>query len=290
MNLQGEVDGTLILFYTSVSKLPTSWTLPYMPHTESQSLAYSTDGGDSWQEYENNPVIRTTTERPPMHWNITGFRDPFFEPVPALDDVLEVDEPHYYAVFGSGIKGVGPRIPLWTAPASDLTEWTFLGALWEPEANSSLGPVLSTRTYGFNFEVSGFFELKDNAGNEHWFVNMVGLLSSPNLLLRHKDGYRSAPSALLTIHHRAPKVATSRTPSLSILHCGTRVSSRGEFMFGEHTRKVLTQLVSRRENGSAQFTPVAGGLGDWGLSYALTSFNDTKNNRRVQLGKISSVR
>ena len=26
----------------------------------------------------------------------------------------------------------GPRIPLWTAPASDLTSWTFLGALWEP--------------------------------------------------------------------------------------------------------------------------------------------------------------
>lgn len=30
------------------------------------------------------------------------------------------------------------------------------------------------------------------------------------------------------------------------------------------------------------FQPIAGGAGDWGLSYALTSFNDTKNNRRVQ--------
>ena len=78
-----------------------------------------------------------------------------------LDAILEVSEPHYYAVFGSGIKGVGPRIPLWTAPASDLTNWTFLGALWEPEANSSIGPPLSTHTYAFNFEVSGFFELKE---------------------------------------------------------------------------------------------------------------------------------
>lgn len=43
-------------------------------------------------------------------------------------------------------------------------------------------------------------------------------------------------------------------------------------------------LISRRENGSAQFTPVAGGLADWGLLYALTSFNDTKHNRRVQIG------
>lgn len=236
VNLQGEVDGTLLLFYTSVSKLPTSWTLPYMPHTESQSLAYSTDGGATWQEYEGNPVIRTTTERPPMDWNITGFRDPFLEPIPALDTILEVSEPHYYAVFGSGIKGVGPRIPLWTAPASDLTSWTFLGALWEPEANSSLGPVLSTRTYGFNFEVSGFFDLLDSAGNEHWFVNMG--------------------------------------------------AEGGNLTYAESLHSALWNggSISRRDNGSAQFTPEIGGLGDWGLSYALTSFNDTKNNRRVQLG------
>ena len=43
-------------------------------------------------------------------------------------------------------------------------------------------------------------------------------------------------------------------------------------------------LVSRRENGSALFTPIAGGQADWGSGYALTSFNDTKNNRRVQYG------
>jgi len=43
-------------------------------------------------------------------------------------------------------------------------------------------------------------------------------------------------------------------------------------------------LVNRRANGSAQFTPIAGGAADYGLLYALTSFNDTKNNRRVQWG------
>jgi beta-fructofuranosidase len=44
--------------------------------------------------------------------------------------------------------------------------------------------------------------------------------------------------------------------------------------------------VTRRENGSAQFTPVSGGVIDSGLSYAVTSFVDTKNNasRRVQWG------
>jgi beta-fructofuranosidase len=45
-------------------------------------------------------------------------------------------------------------------------------------------------------------------------------------------------------------------------------------------------MVTRRENGSAQFTPVAGGVIDSGLSYAVTSFLDTKNNasRRIQWG------
>ena len=42
--------------------------------------------------------------------------------------------------------------------------------------------------------------------------------------------------------------------------------------------------VTKRANGSAQFTPVAGGAIDSGLLYAVTSFNDTKNNRRVQWG------
>lgn len=45
-------------------------------------------------------------------------------------------------------------------------------------------------------------------------------------------------------------------------------------------------MVTRRENGSAEFTPVSGGVIDSGLSYAVTSFVDTKNNasRRVQWG------
>lgn len=149
VNLQGEQDGTLLAFYTSVSRLPTNWALEYLPGTESQSIAISNDGGDTWSEYENNPII----DSPPEGWNITGWRDPFVEPWPEMDAVLGNPEPHYYAVFGSGIKGVGSRIPFYSAPANDLTNWTFLGALWEPTPNQTLGSLLETGTYGFNFEV-----------------------------------------------------------------------------------------------------------------------------------------
>ncbi|THV86902.1 glycosyl hydrolase-like proteins family 32 superfamily [Aureobasidium pullulans] len=232
VNMTGGIDGTLLIFYTSVSKLPTSWTLPYLNGTESQSLAMSHDGGKTWEQYENNPVI----EGPPGDWNITGFRDPFFEPMPALDAILGQQEPHYYAVFGSGIKGVGPRMPLWSAPASNLANWTFLGSLFEPADNTSLGAVLPTGSYGFNFEVSGFFTLPDEDGHLHYFVNMG--------------------------------------------------SEGGNVSFHESAHWALWNEghVTRRANGSAQFTPISGGAGDWGNLYALTSFNDTKNDRRVQYG------
>lgn len=124
-------------------------------------MAISKDGGLTWEEYENNPII----SHPPEGWNITGWRDPFVELWPEMDSILGQSEPHYYAVFGSGIKGVGPRIPFYSAPATNLTDWTFLGALWEPADNETLGNILETGTYAFNFEVSNFFSLADEDGD-----------------------------------------------------------------------------------------------------------------------------
>ncbi|RPA89621.1 Arabinanase/levansucrase/invertase [Choiromyces venosus 120613-1] len=168
INLQGEVDGTLALLYTSVSALPTAWNIPYIPNTESQSFALSHDGGKTWGKHPGNPIIVD----PPSGWNITGWRDPFYLPWPEMDKVLNKPEPHWYMVMGSGIRGVGPRIPFYSAPASNLTQWTFLGALWEPKDNETFGNVLETGSYGFNFEVSGFFSLKDEQGNDHFYATM----------------------------------------------------------------------------------------------------------------------
>lgn len=122
----------------------------------------STDGGITWTEYSGNPVI----SQPPTGWNITGFRDPFFHDSPELDAMLNYTEPHYYAIFGSGIGDVGPRIPLYTAPSSNLTRWTYLGALWEPKGNTSLGRPYEVGNWGWNFEVPNFFNL-----GGHWFFS-----------------------------------------------------------------------------------------------------------------------
>ncbi|CAI6338806.1 unnamed protein product [Periconia digitata] len=232
VNITGGQDGTLLTFYTSVSRLPTNWAKPYLEGTETQSLAISTDGGATWQDYENNPVIKS----PPEGWNITGWRDPFFELWPEMDALLQQQEPHYYAVFGSGIKGNGPRIPFYSAPANDLTNWTFLGSLWEPSDNETLGDILETGTYGFNFEVSNFFSLNDEDGDVHYY-SLFGT-----------EGGNT------TFHPRA---------------------QWGLWNEG---------MVTRRANGSAEFTPLSGGAIDSGLLYAVTSFHDSKNNRRVQWG------
>lgn len=75
-------------------------------------------------------------------------------------------------VMGSGIKGVGPRIPLYSAPANDLTKWTFLGALWEPGMNESYAGVEISGSQGFNFEVSGVYSLPEEAdGTARHFAN-----------------------------------------------------------------------------------------------------------------------
>jgi beta-fructofuranosidase len=42
--------------------------------------------------------------------------------------------------------------------------------------------------------------------------------------------------------------------------------------------------VTRRQNGSAEFSTLSSGVADWGNLYAVTTFKDTKHNRRVQWG------
>ncbi|KAL7271842.1 hypothetical protein RUND412_005369 [Rhizina undulata] len=229
-NLTGGRDGTLLAFYTAVSALPTNWALPYINGTEKQAFALSHDGGRTWGKYEGNPVI----PHPPSGWNVTGWRDPFFQPWPEMDSFLAQEEPHFYMVLGSGIKGVGPRLPFYSAPASDLTDWTFLGALWEPRMNESFGDVEVTGSWGFNFEVSGFFSLTDGDGVVHWYTTF------------------GAEGGVITDHDRW-------------------------VLWTEGT-------ISKNDNGSVSYDVISSGVSDWGNLYAVTSFWDEKNSRRISWG------
>ncbi|KAK2027784.1 Arabinanase/levansucrase/invertase [Colletotrichum zoysiae] len=250
VNIEGVNDGTLLTFLTGIQALPTNWKKPYIPGTEVQAMFDSTDGGLTWNE------IGTVLSGPPEGWNVTGWRDPSFFPSQELDSLLQVSEPHYYMVLGSGLKSgnvpaefpdaarpgfIGPRMPLYSAPASNLTDWTFLGALWEPAANTSLGNPDVTGSYGYNFEVSSFFELPiGESGEKAWFITT------------------GAEGGNTTQHWKEQ----------------WSLWNRGD--------------LARRDNGSVEFTPNSGAALDWGLSYAQADWVDTRNkDRRVLWGWVT---
>lgn len=249
VNLEGQVDGTLLSFLTGIHHLPTNWKIPYEEGTENQAMFISHDSGTTWDQ------VDTVIAAPPEGWNITGWRDPSFFPSPLLDELTGSSSPQYYMVLGSGLKGpsvpsefpdaqrpgyIGPRIPLYSAPAHDLTNWTFLGALWEPAANASLGEPDVTGSWGYNFEVSSFFALDvPSTKKKAWFVGM------------------GSEGGNTTSHWRE---------SWALWNCGD---------------------VQRRDNGSVAFEPNSGGALDWGIAYAQATWEDAEHEggpRRVMWG------
>lgn len=176
VNLQGEADGNLTIMYTGASKFPDNWKLPYAPGTEQQAIATSSDGGMTWQKYEGSPVILVA----PGDWNVTGLRDPLFAKNALLDDILGYEaNSSWYLTLGSGIREIGPRVPLYRAPANDLTNWTFLGALYEIAENVSFGGnEYITGNHGYNYEMSGLFDMpekQENGGDgvsNQWAITM----------------------------------------------------------------------------------------------------------------------
>ncbi|CAF5137699.1 unnamed protein product, partial [Rotaria sp. Silwood1] len=138
-----------------------SWSGPYIKGSETQSLAVSYDGGVTFQQHVNNPILAS----PPEGMDITGWRDPKFEQWPEMDIVLYgSDQGHYYMTISSGIHDVGPRLLLYQASAIDLTNWTYLGPLVSVPGNYTLNQNWSG-SLGYNFEVSNVFALLEKAAD-----------------------------------------------------------------------------------------------------------------------------
>ena len=239
-------ESALLAFYTAVQHLPTAWNLPYTPGTETQVLAFSSDGGRTFSKFANaSAVVNPVIASPPEGLNVTGFRDPFFEPWPEMDAILGVatDDPHWYAVLGSGIKEVGPRLQFYTAPATNLTQWTYLGPLFAAAGNESWSERYSG-SYGYNFEVAGAFSLRE----------------------RVEDGGDG-----VSVHHFVTMGSEGGNTTLHPL---------------VHWPLWAEIDVVRAPNGSAASTTLSSGVLDWGDSYAWNSFYDTPHDRRLIFGWI----
>jgi beta-fructofuranosidase len=124
-------------------------------------LAVSYDGGITYQQYANNPILAS----PPEGMDVTGWRDPKFKQWPEIDNVLYgSNQGHYYMTISSGIRGVGPRLLLYRAFANDLTNWTYLGPLVSVSGNFTLNELWSG-SLGYNFEASNAFSLLEKAAD-----------------------------------------------------------------------------------------------------------------------------
>ncbi|KAL1632886.1 hypothetical protein SLS58_011279 [Diplodia intermedia] len=182
-NLHGSAsDGNLTIFYTGSRSSPDFWRKPYAPGSETQNAATSADGGRTWQKWRGNPILDGAG---PGGWNVTGMRDPIPARIPALARVLGDAEDTFYITIGSGIRGVGPRAPLWKAPGDDLTAWTFQGSLFELPLNTTWGGVDRTGSFGGNFEMATLYPLveREESGGDgatlHW-VYTVGAEGFPS--------------------------------------------------------------------------------------------------------------
>ena len=108
---------------------------------ETQCIATSADGLQTWQKHPANPVIAS----PPPGLDWIGFRDPF---------LWKEDDERWYMVLGSGIKGQGGAALLYRSP--DLIDWEYLNPLY----------MGSRRESGINWECPNFLDL----GDKHMLV------------------------------------------------------------------------------------------------------------------------
>ncbi|KAI9890948.1 MAG: hypothetical protein M1814_003449 [Vezdaea aestivalis] len=164
-NANGEADGTLICFYTSVSKLPISYLLPYNVGCESLSAATSINGGVTWERCTKNPIIPHS----PEGVKVTGWRDPYVAPWPAADKALDRKAGRYlYGCISGGISGETPTTFLYSIQSSDLQQWEYLGPLIKVGLNNSYSNW--SGDLGLNWEVTTFCTLSDHTGSARSFI------------------------------------------------------------------------------------------------------------------------
>ena len=115
-------DGTPFFVYTGVE--------PPVP-----CLAIGRDDLIHWRKHPGNPVIPA----PPADLEVVGFRD----------HSVWRDDDMWYQVVGSGLRGRGGALPLYSSP--DLVQWDYLGLLFTGEAELT-GPM---------WECPDFFPLQE---------------------------------------------------------------------------------------------------------------------------------
>ncbi|KAG5928740.1 hypothetical protein E4U42_000053 [Claviceps africana] len=148
------IDGkrVLYMFYTSVSALPIHWSKPYISGCETQSVAISTDLGQTWVRHASNPLIK----EPPKAAATSGWRDPFVSPSASLSRLLGLRRDHEFMMMSSGERGRGPQLHLYGS--DDLSSWAYISTVLDVPLHSIISDG-SDLKWGMNFECASFFTL-----------------------------------------------------------------------------------------------------------------------------------
>ncbi|CAK9785266.1 Arabinanase/levansucrase/invertase [Cutaneotrichosporon oleaginosum] len=140
----------LTVVYTNVCAVPIHYDKPYTRGCEGLALATSEDGGVTWTKHSANPVL----PEEPVGLDVTGFRDPFLAPWPAMDRARGTTG-RLYGLISGGIRDIGPCVFLYDVDPADMTAWTYLSPITFPSYKTGLwGGDL-----GVNLECTNFLTL-----------------------------------------------------------------------------------------------------------------------------------
>ncbi|KAJ9659601.1 hypothetical protein H2198_003014 [Neophaeococcomyces mojaviensis] len=236
--------GGMTIFYSSVCKLPFSWdALPYPRDAAGISVASSTKTRGTLQKSDANPIVKGE----PEGISVTGFRDPFVAPWPALSKARNVSNT-MYAVVAGGVKDEGPGFFLYEVEANDMTQWRYIGMLiktpvrWRPNKHWN-GDA------GVNWECPNFLTLHSNNAERHF------------LLMGSEGGEDRGHILTQGIRQRQ---LPQRIPRWCMWMCGELQSD-------------ITGV---------KFDPKFSGMLDHGCFYAASTFHDPKHDRKVLWGWI----
>lgn len=252
-SLRGEKDGIITYIYTSVNRLPIHFTLPYVPGSESLSIATSDDGGKTWVRFPGNPIL----SGPPPNLNVTGWRDPFVASCPRMKTTQRVPstEEVLYGFISGGILSKTPTVFVYSIRANDLTRWEYIGHLFDVGLNFS--PSRWSGDFGVNWEVANFVTLTDEEGTSREFVIMGA------------EGCQNKHQPSSDKERRKIQTVPSRTPRSQLWMCGE------------------TQSNPNRDPSEPLMTYKYGGVFDHGCFYAANSFWDPVTQRQIVYGWIT---
>lgn len=161
----GEKD-QLTAIYTSVAEIPFHWSTPYPRGAAGLAATVSLDGGKTWNKHPENPFV---VEEPPGI-TVTGFRDPYVDQWPYIDELLgEEIGSNKYGLMSGGIVDECATVFLYQISPSNLLDWKYLGPLIKAEL--AFRPSQKwTGDSGVNWECTNFMTLTSRSGVQRDFL------------------------------------------------------------------------------------------------------------------------